>query len=303
MAHPKTLNLLLVEDNLEDEHLIREALCEIEDNCLWGRWSDCTLTHVDHLQDALECLQLARFDSILLNLTLPDSSNLVDTFLRVQAGAGDATLVVLCDEDDPVLAVRLIREGAQDVIVKSEIECLPLARAIRHGIERTRRLASLESRVFIDPLTGVQNRFGFMQLGAHYLKLARKMGTAASFLTIQLGAAGSATNNGGAADNNPDIRDLLLIRATEVSRVIFPEDTLIGRLQPSSLGLLSVGLVEAEAAEIAERLRHDLHSAFPDAGETAFVVIGADPGRWSSMEELLEDPVSCRIEHRARRNV
>ncbi len=301
MAHPKTLNLLLVEDNLEDEHLIREALCEIEDNCLWGRWSECMLTQVDHLQDVLECLQLARFDAVLLNLTLPDSSNLMDTFLRVQAGAGDAALVVMCDEDDPALAIRLIREGAQDVIVKSEIECLPLARAIRHGIERTRRLASLESRVFIDPLTGVQNRVGFLQLGAHYLRLARKTGTPAAFLTMQLGVVEKA---------NLDLLDLLLIRATEVSRVIFPESTLIGRLQPAELGLLSVGLTEAEAAGVAERLCQDLQSAFPDAGEASFVVIGAEPGKWSNVEDLLdrtgsaaEDPVPCRIEYRARRNV
>jgi len=285
VAHPKTLNLLLAEDNLEDEHLIREALCEIEDNCLWGRWSNCMLTQVDQVQDVLECLQLAQFDAILLNLTLPDSSNMLDTFLRVQAGSAGTPVLVLSDEDDPVMAVRLIREGAQEVIVKSEIECLPFARAIRHGIERTRRLASLESRVLLDPLTGVQNRVGFLQLGSHYLKLARKMGTAASFVTMRFGATAV---DGTAAIDSLDMLDLLLIRATEVSRVIFPEGTLIGRLQPSALGLLSVGLTAAEAMGFAKRLRQDLRSAFPDAGETSFVVIEAEPERWASVEDLLD---------------
>ncbi len=39
------------------------------------------------------------------------------------------------DED---LANRLLRDGAQDVLVKAELECAPLARAIRYAIERQR---------------------------------------------------------------------------------------------------------------------------------------------------------------------
>jgi len=295
VAQPKTLNLLLAEDNLEDEHLIREALVEIQDNCLWGRWSTCNLTQVDQLSDTLECLQLTQFDAVLLNLTLPDAPSLLDTFLRVQAAAIGATLVVLCDEDDPALAARLIREGAQDVIVKSEIECLPLARAIRHGIERSRRLATLESRVFLDALTGVQNRFGFLQLGSHYLRLARKTTSAASFLLIQFGPAA-----------NEDL-DLLLIRATEVSRAIFPEGTLIGRLHDSTLGLLAVGLAAEETEALAGRLQQDLHSAFPDADQPAFVVIEADPQHANTIEDLLDQPqivqripVSCQVGDRPR---
>jgi CheY-like chemotaxis protein len=294
MAQSRTLNLLLAEDNLEDEHLLREALVEIEDNGLWGRWSTCNLTQVDRLNDTLECLQLAQFDAILLNLTLPDNASLLDTFLRVQAAAPGAPLVVLCDEDDPALAARLIREGAQDVIVKSEIECLPLARAIRHGIERSRRLATLEARVFLDPLTGVQNRYGFLQLGGHYLLLARRTGATASFLLIQF-----------EADASEDL-DPLLIRATEVSRVIFPDGTLIGRLQAATLGFLAVGVGAQEAEALADRLRHDLHSAFPDAPQPQFVVIEADAKRWLNVEDLLDAPrlagripVSCQVGHRA----
>jgi GGDEF domain-containing protein len=281
VAHPKTLNLLLAEDNLEDEYLVREALIEIEDNCLWGRWSNCMLTQVDHLHDALDCLQAAPFDAILLNLTLPDSSNLLDTFFRVQAAAAGATVVVLCDEDDPTLATQLVREGAQDVIVKSELECVPLARAIRHGIERSRRLASLHKSVLLDPLTGVQNRFGFLELGSHYLKLARITGTTAAFLLIQFQPA---------PDENLDLLDLLLIRATEVSRAIFPDGALIGRLRACSLGILAVGVTEEQAEFLAERLRADLYSAFPDAAQPGFVVIESEAGRWSSVEDLLDRP-------------
>jgi CheY-like chemotaxis protein/GGDEF domain-containing protein len=281
VAHPKTLNILLAEDNLEDEYLIREALIEIEDNCLWGRWSNCMLTQVDQLHDAVDCLQAAPFDAILLNLTLPDASNLLDTFLRVQAAASGTAVLVLSDDDDPMLAAQLVREGAQDVIVKSEIECIPLSRAIRNGIERTRRQAALEKRVLIDPLTGVQNRFGFLELGAHYLKLARITGIASAFLLVQFRPE---------PDENLDLLDLLLIRATEVSRAIFPDGTLIGRLRPASLGILAIGVTETQAQALAERLRIDLYSAFPNTARPGFVIIEAESGGWSNMEDLLDRP-------------
>jgi len=284
VGQPKTLNILLAEDNLEDEYLVREALIEIEDNCLWGRWSNCMLTQVDQLHDALDVLQAAPFDAILLNLSLPDAPNLLDTFLRVQAAAAGATIVVLCDEDDPMLAMQLVREGAQDVIVKSEIECIPFSRAIRNGIERTRRLAALEKRVLVDPLTGVQNRFGFLELGSHYLKLARVTGSAAAFLLVQFQLL---------SEDNLDLLDLLLIRATEVSRAVFPEGTLIGRLRTCSLGLLAIGVTETEAESLAERLRVDLYSAFPNAARPGFVVIEAESGRWSNVEDLLDRPRSA----------
>ena len=281
MGQPKTLNILLAEDNLEDEYLVREALIEIEDNCLWGRWSNCMLTQVDRLHDALEVLQAVSFDAILLNLSLPDTPNLLDTFLRVQAAAAGDTIVVLSDEDDSMLASQLVREGAQDVIVKSEIECIPLARAIRNGIERTRRLAAWEKKVLVDPLTGVQNRFGFLELGSHYLKLARVTGSAAAFLFVQFRPE---------PDDNLDLLDLLLIRATEVSKAIFPEGTLIGRLRTCSLGLLAVGVTETQSESLAERLRVDLYAAFPSAARPGFVVIEAESGRWSSVEDLLARP-------------
>ncbi len=53
--------------------------------------------------------------------------------------ANGIPVVVLADEADENLAHRLLREGAQDVLVKPELECALLARSIRYAIERQRR--------------------------------------------------------------------------------------------------------------------------------------------------------------------
>ena len=48
---------------------------------------------------------------------------------------------MLADQPDENLANRLLRDGAQDVLLKSELECTPLARSVRYAIERQRRTA------------------------------------------------------------------------------------------------------------------------------------------------------------------
>jgi DNA-binding NarL/FixJ family response regulator len=147
-----------VEDSLEDEQLLCEALLEIEENRLWCNWRRSSILLVDRLSDALECLQRDSFDAVLLNLSLPDSSTLLDSFLEISAGAAAVPILVLADEADENLANRLLRAGAQDVLLKSEIECAPLAHAIRYAIERQRRLSAARASAFVDELTGVLPR-------------------------------------------------------------------------------------------------------------------------------------------------
>jgi DNA-binding response OmpR family regulator len=145
VADARILKLLLVEDSLEDERLLSEALAEIEENRHWGSWYSAGITPTDNLADALYCLRRDAFDAVLLNLSLPDSLTLFDSFLEVSANAGGAPIIVLADEADEALATCLLRQGAQDVVVKSEIECIPFSRAVRYAIERERRVRCTRS--------------------------------------------------------------------------------------------------------------------------------------------------------------
>src|ERR1700686_2289112 len=128
---------------MEDEQLLSEALSEIEENRQWCNWRTSSIVHVEQLADALDCLRRDWFDVVLLNLSLPDSPALLDSFLEANAYSRGAPIVVLADQEDENLANRLLREGAQDVVLKSELECAPLARSIRYAIERQRRMGAL----------------------------------------------------------------------------------------------------------------------------------------------------------------
>jgi DNA-binding NarL/FixJ family response regulator len=227
----KTLKLLLVEDSLEDEQLLREALLEIEENRLWCNWRCCSIVPLDRLLDALKCLQRDSFDAILLNLSLPDSPALLDTFVAVSACAPGTPILVLADQPDENFANRLLREGAQDVLVKSEIECAAFARAIRHAIERQRRAGALRASAYVDPLTGLLTREAF-------LTVARYRGREELLALAEIPA-------------NRETLDPLLILAAEALRRLFESPAVLGRWDQRRLCVLAPGALLHRAAELA----------------------------------------------------
>jgi len=90
------ISALLVEDNLADARLMREAVREAEATHI-------NLTHVDTLEKALGRLSSERFDVVMLDLSLPDADG-IDTLLRVHNHAPSVPIVVLTGLDDEALA-------------------------------------------------------------------------------------------------------------------------------------------------------------------------------------------------------
>jgi len=121
------LRVLLVEDNPADARLVREMLKESH--------RPVELTHAPRLRDALEFLRTQGFNAILLDLNLPDSEGM-NTFLRARAEAMHAPIVVLTGVADEEVAARAVREGAQDYLVKAEVDGPLLYRSIRYAVER-----------------------------------------------------------------------------------------------------------------------------------------------------------------------
>jgi MinD-like ATPase involved in chromosome partitioning or flagellar assembly len=66
---------------------------------------------------------------------LPDSRGL-DTFTRLHAAAKGLPVIVLTGLDDEDLALKAVRAGAQDYMVKGSISAKTLARSVRFAVER-----------------------------------------------------------------------------------------------------------------------------------------------------------------------
>ncbi|MEG4854001.1 PAS domain S-box protein [Microcoleus sp. B5-D4] len=128
------LKILLVEDCAEDAELIQELLSEPQ----LGQSID--LTNVVRLREAIEILSDKIFDVILLDLSLPDSLKF-NTFFRLQDCGINIPIVILTAADDEELAVELIAAGAQDYLVKRQVDSRLLVRTLRCAIARQKRQA------------------------------------------------------------------------------------------------------------------------------------------------------------------
>ena len=147
MKKTSPTRVLLVEDNPGDARLLRKMLSE---QCSFNT----ELTHVQHMADAEKHLatravdllpldleeahkRLAEppVDIILLDLGLSDAQGLV-ALRRAHGAAPRVPLVVLTGLDDEAMAGLALQEGAQDYLIKGQIETRGLVRAMRYAIER-----------------------------------------------------------------------------------------------------------------------------------------------------------------------
>jgi len=122
------LKILLVEDNADDADLLRRALQEVGSPVF-------DLTTVKRLEQAVKQSREESFDAILLDLSLPDSRGL-ETVITMTLHASSVPVVVLTGLDDENMGLEAIRKGAQDYLVKGNVDGNLISRVIRHARER-----------------------------------------------------------------------------------------------------------------------------------------------------------------------
>jgi signal transduction histidine kinase len=126
----KILQILLVEDNEGDARLLREMFSSEVPGSF-------ALTHLLRMSEAAVILAKGGVDIVLLDMGLPDTHGL-DTVRMAHAIAPTVPLIVISGLDDEALAAEAMKEGAQDYLIKGQIENRALPRALRHAIERHR---------------------------------------------------------------------------------------------------------------------------------------------------------------------
>lgn len=126
--HSTEISVLLIEDKIAEVDYIREILSDVK-SCKF------TITHVDLLNDGLKLLEQTHIDVLLLDLCLPDSTGFI-TFQQAHRSFPEVPIIVITNINDENLAVRAVREGAQDYLIKRKMDSELLTRAIRYAIER-----------------------------------------------------------------------------------------------------------------------------------------------------------------------
>ena len=128
---PASQPILLVEDNPGDARLLKEALRD------FNHTPPFELIHVDRLALGIERTKQERFAAVLLDLSLPDAKGL-EAVVRMHQEARALPIVVLTGLDDNSVALEAVRAGAQDYLIKGEIDGKLLVRSLSYAIERKR---------------------------------------------------------------------------------------------------------------------------------------------------------------------
>jgi two-component sensor histidine kinase len=131
------LDVLLIEDDEEYVHLIQEHLARENS-------PELRLVVRKNLQDGIEFVQKNHVDAVLLDLFLPDSRGL-ESVSRFCSGAPPLPVIVQTSLDDEATALQAVQHGAEDYLVKDQINSALLTRTIRYAIERNQIRKDLEA--------------------------------------------------------------------------------------------------------------------------------------------------------------
>ncbi len=121
------MRVLLVEDNPIDAATLADRLVEHKGVAV-------ELEHVTSLAD-LASRDPSAFDALLLDLSLPDGNGIA-SLRQARTLLGDLPIVVLTADDNEQRSLEMLREGAEDYLVKGKYDADALVRALRYACER-----------------------------------------------------------------------------------------------------------------------------------------------------------------------
>ena len=125
----KSIKLLMIEDNALIAAKMKAELEKTQ--------ADFVISWEATLEKGLAHLAAKAIDVILLDLMLPDSEGF-ETFLKTSVLVPSVPIIVMTGVDDETFAINAMRRGAQDYLIKGQVDGPGMVRTIRYAIERKR---------------------------------------------------------------------------------------------------------------------------------------------------------------------
>lgn len=298
MSRKPATRLLLIEDNPGDVRLLREMLNEPATH-------PTEMTHVGSMREAEQHLAIGATDIVLLDLGLPDAQGL-GAVRWAHTTAPHIPLVVLTGLDDESLATQALQEGAQDYLIKGQIDPRGLHRALRYAVERkileeaARAMAlQMAHSAQHDFLTGLPNRMLLNDRVSQAIAFAPRHMKQVAVLFLDLDNFKHINDSLG----HPTGDKVLQSVARRLLDCVRESDTVSRQGGDEFVVLLSEAEHWEEAVDVATRMlqavaephsidQHDLHmtasigiSVFPDDGVDAETLIkNADTAMYQAKE-------------------
>jgi diguanylate cyclase (GGDEF)-like protein len=265
------------------EHDARAAL-ELGDmlRSVWSR--GLVISHTQHVGDAVQ--ELADHGATCVLLDLHEQPAL-EALQELSAASPATPIVVVADGDDEEMGVAVVRAGAQDYLVRSELDASRLVRAVTYAVERKRGEAALALQALHDPLTALPNRSLFLDRLRGALDRSRRTSNPVAVLFVDVDGFKQIndTLGHGAGDR------LLMELAKRFRGMLRPMDT-VARFGGDEFTFLFEGLEsEQEAALVAHRVTQSASLPLTLAGEQRTVSISIGVYMVTDPQEEIDDVI------------
>jgi diguanylate cyclase (GGDEF)-like protein len=251
------------------------------------------------LREALVCVEQSVHDVILLDLALPDSSGL-NTFSQINAQVPEVPVVIASWADDLPLALEVLREGAQDYLIRTDLDVNRLRRALLYAVERNRSRVMLHQLTFNDDLTGLLNRRGFLSLAQQQMKIAQRENWELILLFADLDRLKKINDTFGHPEGDRALRSV-----ASILKETFRTSDLIARLGGDEFIVLALNAQAAGVRVITNRLYENI-ARYNSQGRyyqlsLSFGIHQFDPQRETSVEEVILKADQALYENKRKR--
>ncbi|HEY3729597.1 MAG TPA: EAL domain-containing protein [Solirubrobacteraceae bacterium] len=236
---------------------------------LRAAWTQAVvIAHAQRFADAAQELRDHGATCALLDLPTAEGDPL-EPLEHLRSAAPDVPIIVLSDRPDEEIGLAAVKAGAQDYLLKSELNPALLARAVRYAIERKRSEVELAHQALHDPLTGLPNRALFNDRLTVALDRSRRTGAPLAVLFLDVDSFKQINDSMG----HPTGDLLLTVLAGRFREMLRPMDT-VARFGGDEFTFLFEELEsERQALLIAERISRSAGRPLTvDSGEVSAAV-------------------------------
>ena len=255
------IRVLIVEGDFGEARFLEDAVLEIAEIAPLGSWQGMQVFLASDLSEAIAQIQAEELDVVLLNPNLIGAAGL-DAFRKLKAYGPDLPFILIVENpEDLDMARKALREGAQDYLLRADIDCKPLAHAIEASIERSRLTRALWSAFQFDEFTGMPNRSGFLYLAELVRTILCRHDEPMRLIVAEV--------DGPDRGQLTATREMDVLEAADALRTCVDPGDLLGRVAPRHFCVLTPLLTSAAMRERIER-------ATPPGRQVRF--------RWSELE-------------------
>lgn len=251
------LSILLIEDNLEDQFLVRRMLSQ-------APATDYTVRAVHKRTEAMDALTHS-FDACLLDYEL-GAFTALDLLAKVDTVELPGPVILLTGHEDFNIDQSALDLGVADFVAKSELRTGLLDRTIRYACRRFIDKRQLSHLAHHDALTGLLNRHAFLAQLKTWLRTDVYKSSDLYVLYIDLDGFKAVNDTWG-----HDLGDRVLCHAAECIRSTLRSTDLVARYGGDELVAAVPQIDEESLNHITEKILTRLRSPIRIGGRDVVV--------------------------------